>query len=732
MKKKSKKKMAGGGSIYELRSWMYLHKDSDGRVTNAFLSGLETFMHQAGCTPITQESGKMFCPCRKCKNSKFARSETVWKHLVNRGFTPQYYIWYQHGEGYGGNEASSSNNNFEDGHHSEEPNHLHNEYNYHQDQEQMVDHDRVQDMISDAFLETTTTIADGTGNVEEPNLDAKRFYEMLDAANQPIYTGCREGLSKLSLAARMMNIKTDHNLPENCMDAWAELFKEYLPEDNVSAESYYEIQKLVYSLGLPSEMIDVCIDNCMIYWKEDDKLEECRFCKKPRFKPQGRGRNRVPYQRMWYLPITDRLKRLYQSERTAASMRWHAEHVQRDGEVAHPSDARAWKHFNKVHADFATNIRNVYLGLCTDGFSPFGMSGRQYSLWPVILTPYNLPPDMCMEQEFLFLTILIPGPKHPKRSLDVFLQPLIEELKQLWSEGVRTYDCSLKNNFTMRAVLLWTISDFPAYGMLSGWTTHGRLSCPYCLGSTDAFQLKNGRKSCWFDCHRRFLPLAHPYRRNKTLFRHKKIVRDGPPPYLTGQQIEADIDYYGAQETVKVGGNWHVPGNMPDGYGVSHNWHKKSIFWELPYWKDLLLRHNLDVMHIEKNFFENIMNTLLNVPGKTKDNKKSRMDLPDICSRSELHIKSNGNVPVPIFRLSSEAKTTLFDWVASEVKFPDGYVSNLSRCVERGQKFSGMKSHDCHVFMQRLLPFAFAELLPANVHEALAGNYNFIIYIHML
>ena len=83
-KKKSKKKMAGGGSIYELRSWMYLHKDSDGRVTNAFLSGLETFMHQPGCTPITQESGKMFCPCRKCKNSKFARSETVWKHLVNK------------------------------------------------------------------------------------------------------------------------------------------------------------------------------------------------------------------------------------------------------------------------------------------------------------------------------------------------------------------------------------------------------------------------------------------------------------------------------------------------------------------------------------------------------------------------------------------------------------------------------------------------------------------------
>ena len=118
---------------------------------------------------------------------------------------------------------------------------------------------------------------------------------------------------------------------------------------------------------------------------------------------------------------------------------------------------------------------------------------------PVILTPYNPQSKMCMEQEFLFLNILIPGQKHPKRSLDVFLQPLIQELKELWSEGVRAYDCLLKNNFTMRVVLMWTISDFSTSGMLFGWTTHGRLSCPYCLGLMDVFQLKNDRKSCWFD-----------------------------------------------------------------------------------------------------------------------------------------------------------------------------------------------------------------------------------------
>jgi hypothetical protein len=64
---------------------------------------------------------------------------------------------------------------------------------------------------------------------------------------------------------------------------------------------------------------------------------------------------------------------------------------------------------------------------------------------------------------------------------------------------------------------------------------------------------------------------------------------------------------------------------FPD-FGLTHNWVKWSIFWELPYWKTNLLRHNLDVMHIEKNMFENIFNTVVDVKGKTKDNIKARLD----------------------------------------------------------------------------------------------------------
>lgn len=81
-----------------------------------------------------------------------------------------------------------------------------------------------------------------------------------------------------------------------------------------------------------------------------------------------------------------------------------------------------------------------------------------------------------------------------------------------------------------------------------------------------------GEKTSWFDCHRRFLRVNHAYRKNKKSFRKNKVVRVPPFEYLSGEELLEQIEYYYAQETTKVGGNWHVPGNMPDGYLEHHNW----------------------------------------------------------------------------------------------------------------------------------------------------------------
>lgn len=148
---------------------------------------------------------------------------------------------------------------------------------------------------------------------------------------------------------------------------------------------------------------------------------------------------------------------------------------------------------------------------------------------PVFVVPYNLPPEMCMKQNNLILALVIPGPDYPGKNLNVFMQPLIDEMDDLWKNGALTYDCHNKKNFTMKATLLWTIHDFPAYSLVACWSTHGKLACPICGGDIDTFSLRNGQKPCWFDCHRRLLPPEHAFRKSLNGFRKGTEIFDPPP-----------------------------------------------------------------------------------------------------------------------------------------------------------------------------------------------------------
>jgi hypothetical protein len=64
--------------------------------------------------------------------------------------------------------------------------------------------------------------------------------------------------------------------------------------------------------------------------------------------------------------------------------------------------------------------------------------------------------------------MIILGPNSPGKNIDVFLRPLIDELKQLRLFKTLIYDVSKKHNFQMKTTLMWTINNFPAYRMVSG------------------------------------------------------------------------------------------------------------------------------------------------------------------------------------------------------------------------------------------------------------------------
>ena len=142
-------------------------------------------------------------------------------------------------------------------------------------------------------------------------------------------------------------------------------------------------------------------------------------------------------------------------------MIWHSLDTNNDGLLRHPRDSKAWKHFDLTNSWFATDPWNVRLALATDGFNPHGNMTQSYSIWPIILIPYNMPPWVCMKQTSFIISTLIPGKHMPGNDIDVYLQPLIRELKDLWYDGIETYDSCKREMFKMHAALMWTSSDYP-------------------------------------------------------------------------------------------------------------------------------------------------------------------------------------------------------------------------------------------------------------------------------
>lgn len=59
-----------------------------------------------------------------------------------------------------------------------------------------------------------------------------------------------------------------------------------------------------------------------------------------------------------------------------------------------------------------------------------------------------------MKDEYIFFTVFVPGPRNLKDKLNVYMQLLMNELKNLWEVGVEIYDALKKGNFNLWAALM--------------------------------------------------------------------------------------------------------------------------------------------------------------------------------------------------------------------------------------------------------------------------------------
>ncbi|GKC87619.1 reverse transcriptase domain-containing protein [Tanacetum coccineum] len=245
-------------------------------------------------------------------------------------------------------------------------------------------------------------------------------------------------------------------------------------------------QRRSFNGGKVPVLITVCINNCLLYWKNDKDLIACRTCGTSRWKVDNKTKKvyeNIPAKVMWYFPIIPRLQRLFKIESISEDLRWHA--TQR----------------------------------ITDGISANGVDvntgNRHHSVWPVLTVIYNLPPWLCMKRKFINLSVLISG--YPGNDIDVFLEPLVDDLHTLFETGVDTYDASTKDNFNLRVVVLWTINDYPALGTLCGCPYSGFKGCVVCGKDTNYVRLSASSKQSYVG-HRRYLPYNHPFRKQKKAF----------------------------------------------------------------------------------------------------------------------------------------------------------------------------------------------------------------------
>ncbi|XP_062074808.1 uncharacterized protein LOC133778801 [Humulus lupulus] len=476
------------------------------------------------------------------------------------------------------------------------------------------------------------------GSIVDPN----KFETLLSDAEKLIYPDCKR-FTKLSTLLRLFNLKAKHGWSDRSLTELLSFLKELLPECNEMPMSFYEAKKTI----------------CSLAWKS------CPTCGESRWKKKRNGedvKEGIPAKVLWYLPPIPRFIRLFRNAELAKSLSWHANERVKDG-------------------------------LSTDGINPHNNLSSKYSCWPVMLVIYNLPPWLCMKKKFTLLTLLISGPKQPGNDIDVYLAPLIDDLKTLWNEGVRVYDAYKQEEFSLRAALLWTINDFPAYGNLSGFSVKGYKACPICEEETCSQYLKHSRKVCYMG-HRKFLKSNHILRTWKKAFNGEQEFGEAPRPLSGSQVLEkmSKIIFKMGKSKVSIVKKRKGRGKAKVVEEPKSCYKKKSIFFELEYWELLL----------------------------SKDGIKAREDLTALKIRNELAPKpGNGQtfLPPACYTLTKDEKREVYDCLFN-IKVPDGYCSNIRSLVDmKTCTLTGMKSHDCHILMQHVLPIAIRSVLPKNVRE---------------
>jgi hypothetical protein len=225
------------------RRVMYEGWRSDGAHSKEWGVIAKAFLNQAfsGADRVVK------CPCSKCCNYRYQSKEDVEYHICKFGFMPGYLVWYEHGEAKHDVEFDNSEDN-----------------------------DRMDEMLNDLGRGFEVN-SEGQPAPEEVN----KFYRLLATSDEKLHEFT--DMTVLQTVTRLMSMKSKYNFSNKCYNDFVKLLTEVLPPNHKMPKDMYQSKKMLAGLGLEYEKIDVCEQNCMLFWKDHKDLTHCRCCNKSRY-----------------------------------------------------------------------------------------------------------------------------------------------------------------------------------------------------------------------------------------------------------------------------------------------------------------------------------------------------------------------------------------------------------------------------------------------------------------
>ncbi|XP_035835690.1 uncharacterized protein LOC118483972 [Helianthus annuus] len=215
-----------------------------------YQEGLKSFI--AMCERVLPSHNEVRCPCSKCKCSGLTTITKMKLHLGRMVFWKDYIKWDYHGEKSRPAVVEVDNVVPQEG------------------MENVIEDIRGERMEEDT--DRNLEMSGGESNGVDDD-----FEDIIKDVESELYPGCTE-FSSLDFLAKLMNLKETSHWTNTSFDGLLKLFQESMPIGNKIPPTHYVVKKKVKKIGLDYEMIDACVNDCALFWKEHESLKNCPVC----------------------------------------------------------------------------------------------------------------------------------------------------------------------------------------------------------------------------------------------------------------------------------------------------------------------------------------------------------------------------------------------------------------------------------------------------------------------